>query len=230
MIHAKNIIKYYGTGESRFQALRGIDLEIKDGESAVILGASGSGKSTLLNILSGLERPDGGNVFYGSEDITALSDSALTRFRRDNIGFVFQQYYLLPGMTVEKNVRMGADLASNNEYTDILKAVGLGEKLEKYPSQLSGGEQQRVAIARAIAKKPKVLFADEPTGALDESTGRQVLDFMLKLQLKLGFTLIMVTHNQNIAQTAKTVIKMNSGRIESVTKNDSIKTAFEIGW
>mgnify|MGYP003190496419 FL=1 len=230
MIHAQSIIKYYGVGESRFQALRGIDLDIAKGESAVILGASGSGKSTLLNILSGLERPDGGNVFYGDEDITALSDSALTRFRRDNIGFVFQQYYLLPGMTVEKNVRMGADLASNSEYIDIIKAVGLGEKLEKYPSQLSGGEQQRVAIARAIAKKPKVLFADEPTGALDESTGRQVLDFMLKLQSELGFTLIMVTHNSNIAQTAKTVIKMNSGRIESVTKNDSIKTAFEIGW
>ena len=230
MIHAQSIIKYYGIGESRFQALRGIDLDIAKGESAVILGASGSGKSTLLNILSGLERPDGGNVFYGDEDITTLSDSALTRFRRDNIGFVFQQYYLLSGMTVEKNVRMGADLASNSDYIDMIKAVGLGEKLEKYPSQLSGGEQQRVAIARAIAKKPKVLFADEPTGALDESTGRQVLNFMLKLQSELGFTLIMVTHNSNIAQTAKTVIKMNSGRIESVTKNDSIKTAFEIGW
>ena len=230
MIHAQSIIIYYGIGESRFQALRGIDLDIAKGESAVILGASGSGKSTLLNILSGLERPDGGNVFYGDEDITTLSDSALTRFRRDNIGFVFQQYYLLSGMTVEKNVRMGADLASNSDYIDIIKAVGLGEKLEKYPSQLSGGEQQRVAIARAIAKKPKVLFADEPTGALDESTGRQVLNFMLKLQSELGFTLIMVTHNSNIAQTAKTVIKMNSGRIESVTKNDSIKTAFEIGW
>ncbi len=230
MIHAKSIVKYYGMGESRFQALRGIDLDIAKGESAVILGASGSGKSTLLNILSGLERPDGGSVVYDSEDITALSGSALTRFRRDNIGFVFQQYYLLPGMTVEKNVRMGADLASNNEYIDVIKAVGLGEKLEKYPSQLSGGEQQRVAIARAIAKKPKVLFADEPTGALDEATGRQVLDFMLKLQSELGFTLIMVTHNSNIAQTAKTVIKMNSGRIESVAKNDSIKTAFEIGW
>lgn len=230
MIHAQSIIKYYGIGESRFQALRGIDLDIAEGESAVILGASGSGKSTLLNILSGLERPDGGNVFYGDEDITTLSDSALTRFRRDNIGFVFQQYYLLSGMTVEKNVRMGADLASNSDYIDIIKAVGLGEKLEKYPSQLSGGEQQRVAIARAIAKKPKVLFADEPTGALDESTGRQVLNFMLKLQSELSFTLIMVTHNSNIAQTAKTVIKMNSGRIESVTKNDSIKTAFEIGW
>lgn len=230
MIHAQSIIKYYGIGESRFQALRGIDLDIAKGESAVILGASGSGKSTLLNILSGLERPDGGNVFYGDEDITTLSDSALTRFRRDNIGFVFQQYYLLSGMTVEKNVRMGADLASNSDYIDIIKAVGLGEKLEKYPSQLSGGEQQRVAIVRAIAKKPKVLFADEPTGALDESTGRQVLNFMLKLQSELGFTLIMVTHNSNIAQTAKTVIKMNSGRIESVTKNDSIKTAFEIGW
>ncbi len=230
MIHAQSIIKYYGIGESRFQALRGIDLDIAKGESAVILGASGSGKSTLLNILSGLERPDGGNVFYGDEDITTLSDSALTRFRRDNIGFVFQQYYLLSGMTVEKNVRMGADLASNSDYIDIIKAVGLGEKLEKYPSQLSGGEQQRVVIVRAIAKKPKVLFADEPTGALDESTGRQVLNFMLKLQSELGFTLIMVTHNSNIAQTAKTVIKMNSGRIESVTKNDSIKTAFEIGW
>ena len=230
MIHAQSIIKYYGIGESRFQALRGIDLDIANGESAVILGASGSGKSTLLNILSGLERPDGGNVFYGDEDITTLSDSALTRFRRDNIGFVFQQYYLLSGMTVEKNVRMGADLASNSDYIDIIKAVGLGEKLEKYPSQLSGGEQQRVVIVRAIAKKPKVLFADEPTGALDESTGRQVLNFMLKLQSELGFTLIMVTHNSNIAQTAKTVIKMNSGRIESVTKNDSIKTAFEIGW
>lgn len=230
MIHAQSIIKYYGIGESRFQALRGIDLDIAEGESAVILGASGSGKSTLLNILSGLERPDGGNVFYGDEDITTLSDSALTRFRRDNIGFVFQQYYLLSGMTVEKNVRMGADLASNSDYIDIIKAVGLGEKLEKYPSQLSGGEQQRVAIVRAIAKKPKVLFADESTGALDESTGRQVLNFMLKLQSELGFTLIMVTHNSNIAQTAKTVIKMNSGRIESVTKNDSIKTAFEIGW
>lgn len=230
MIHAQSIIKYYGIGESRFQALRGIDLDIAEGESAVILGASGSGKSTLLNILSGLERPDGGNVFYGDEDITTLSDSALTRFRRDNIGFVFQQYYLLSGMTVEKNVRMGADLASNSDYIDIIKAVGLGEKLEKYPSQLSGGERQRVAIVRAIAKKPKVLFADEPTGALDESTGRQVLNFMLKLQSELSFTLIMVTHNSNIAQTAKTVIKMNSGRIESVTKNDSIKTAFEIGW
>ena len=230
MIHAQSIIKYYGIGESRFQALRGIDLDIAKGESAVILGASGSGKSTLLNILSGLERPDGGNVFYGDEDITTLSDSALTRFRRDNIGFVFQQYYLLSGMTVEKNVRMGADLASNSDYIDIIKAFGLGEKLEKYPSQLSGGEQQRVVIVRAIAKKPKVLFADEPTGALDESTGRQVLNFMLKLQSELGFTLIMVTHNSNIAQTAKTVIKMNSGRIESVTKNDSIKTAFEIGW
>lgn len=230
MIHAQSIVKYYGLGESRFQALRGIDIDIEDGESAVILGASGSGKSTLLNILSGLERPDGGSVFYEDEDITALSDSALTRFRRDNIGFVFQQYYLLPGMTVEKNVRMGADLASNNEYSDIIKAVGLGDKLAKYPSQLSGGEQQRVAIARAIAKKPKVLFADEPTGALDESTGRQVLDFMLKLQSKLGFTLIMVTHNQNIAQTAKTVIKMNSGRIDSVNKNESVKSAYEIGW
>ncbi len=172
MIHAQSIIKYYGIGESRFQALRGIDLDIAKGESAVILGASGSGKSTLLNILSGLERPDGGNVFYGDEDITTLSDSALTRFRRDNIGFVFQQYYLLSGMTVEKNVRMGADLASNSDYIDIIKAVGLGEKLEKYPSQLSGGEQQRVVIVRAIANRRCCLPTNPPAHLTNPLAGR----------------------------------------------------------
>ncbi len=209
MIKVKNIIKSYGNGESRFQVLQSISLEIKEGDFAVILGASGSGKSTFLNIISGLERPDSGKVFYGGIDITALSDDKLTTFRKESIGFIFQQYYLLPNMDVDKNVKMGADLADNKDYKEVIEAVGLGEKLHKYPSELSGGEQQRVSVARALAKKPKVLFLDEPTGALDELTGRQVLDYICKLKNKYGFTIVMVTHNLNIAEMAKTVIKMN---------------------
>lgn len=230
MIKVKNIIKSYGNGESRFQVLKSISLEIKEGDFAVILGASGSGKSTFLNIISGLERPDSGGVFYGVADITALSDDKLTAFRKENIGFIFQQYYLLPDMDVDKNVKMGADLARNKDYREIIEAVGLGEKLHKYPSELSGGEQQRVSVARALAKKPNILFLDEPTGALDELTGRQVLDYICKLKNKYGFTIVMVTHNQNIAEMAKTVIKMNSGKISDIYQNDVQKSAYEIGW
>lgn len=178
MIEAKGVTKSYGLGESKTDVLKGIDLRISDGDFAVILGASGSGKSTLLNCLSGLERVDGGSIEYDGLNIAELSDKALTKFRKENIGFIFQQYYLLPDMTVDKNVRMGADLAGNADYREIIKAVGLEAKAAKYPSELSGGEQQRVSVARALAKKPKVLFLDEPTGALDEKTGRQVLDYM----------------------------------------------------
>lgn len=230
MIEMKKIIKSYGNGESRFQVLQDISLEIKDGDFVVILGASGSGKSTFLNIISGLERPDSGRVFYEGVDITALSDDKLTTFRKENIGFIFQQYYLLPNIDVDKNVKMGADLADNKAYKEVIEAVGLGEKMHKYPSELSGGEQQRVSVARALAKKPKVLFLDEPTGALDESTGRQVLDYICKLKNKYGFTIVMVTHNQNIAEMAKTVIKMNSGKISDIYQNEVQKTAYEIGW
>ncbi len=158
MIEAKSVTKSYGFGESKADILKGIDLQISDGDFAVILGASGSGKSTLLNCLSGLERVDGGSIEYDGLNIAELSDKALTKFRKDNIGFIFQQYYLLPDMTVDKNVRMGADLAGNSDYREIIKAVGLETKAAKYPSELSGGEQQRVSVARALAKKPKVLF------------------------------------------------------------------------
>ena len=230
MIEVKNIIKSYGNGESRFNVLQDISLEIQDGDFAVILGASGSGKSTLLNVISGLERPDSGKVFYGATDITALSDNELTAFRKENVGFIFQQYYLLPDMSVDKNVKMGADLSCNKDYKKVIEAVGLGEKLHKYPSELSGGEQQRVSVARALAKKPKVLFLDEPTGALDEQTGRQVLDYICKLKKQYGFTIIMVTHNLNIAGMAKTVIKMNSGKISGIYQNEVQKSAYEIGW
>ena len=230
MIKAQDVIKSYGSGESRVQVLQGISLEMNDGDFVVILGASGSGKSTFLNVISGLERPDSGKVFYDGTDITVLSDNALTAFRKETVGFIFQQYYLLPNMNVDQNVKMGADLAGNKDYKSVIAAVGLGEKLHKYPSELSGGEQQRVSVARALAKKPRVLFLDEPTGALDEQTGRQVLDYICKLQTEYGFTLIMVTHNQNIAEMANTVIKMNSGRISEIYTNETQKTAYEIGW
>lgn len=230
MIEIKNITKSYGAGESRTQVLKEISLSVDSGDFAVILGASGSGKSTLLNVVSGLERPDSGSILYNGEDITKLSDSKLTEFRRDNIGFIFQQYYLLPNMTVLKNVKMGADLASNGDFVKLIEAVGLSGKTSKYPAELSGGEQQRVSIARALAKRPKVLFLDEPTGALDEATGRQVLDLICRLQKEIGFTVIMVTHNQNIAEMARCVIRMNSGKVADVYTNDTQKTAYEIGW
>lgn len=230
MIKAKDIIKSYGNGESQFQVLKGISLDIEDNDFVVILGASGSGKSTFLNVISGLERPDSGKVSYDGKEITALSDKEVTAFRKENVGFIFQQYYLLPNMNVDKNVKMGADLAGNKDYKTVIEAVGLGEKRQKYPSELSGGEQQRVSIARALAKRPKVLFLDEPTGALDEQTGRQILDYICKLQKEYDFTIIMVTHNLNIAEMADTVIKMNSGKISEIYTNTTKKTAYEIGW
>lgn len=230
MIKAREINKFYGSGESRFQVLKNISLTIEDGDFVVILGASGSGKSTLLNVLSGLERAESGQIFYDDTEITGLTDKELTAFRRKKIGFIFQQYYLLQNMNVGKNVKMGADLAVNSDYKAILKEVGLENKLYKFPSELSGGEQQRVSVARSLAKRPEVLFLDEPTGALDEDTGRQVLQYISELQKEYGFTIIMVTHNLNIAEMAKTVIRMNNGKVSEVYTTQTQKTAYEIGW
>lgn len=230
MIKAENIRKSYGFADNKTEILKGISLDIEDGDLAVILGASGSGKSTLLNVVSGLERPDSGSVFYDGEDISGFSDDKLTAFRKRKIGFIFQQYYLLPNLTVDRNVKMGAELAGNKNYAEVIDALGLSEKRGKFPHELSGGEQQRVSAARALAKKPEVLFLDEPTGALDEETGRSVLDYIRKLQDELKFTIIMVTHNANIAEMAKTVIRMNSGKIIGQYRNETQKTAYEIGW
>lgn len=226
MIKAENITKSYNGNE----VLKGISLEIKDGESVVILGASGSGKSTLLSILSGLEKADEGSIVCNGYKLNELNDKQLTAFRKNEVGFIFQQYYLLSHLNVEQNVRLGADLADNENYLQIIEAVGLAYKLKSKPFALSGGEQQRVCIARALAKNPKILFLDEPTGALDENTGREVLDYIMKLQNEQKFTMITVTHNANIADTAETVIKMNSGRIVETYKNTTRKTAYEIGW
>ena len=226
MITAKNIKKKYNDQE----VLRGIDLKIDKNEFVVILGASGSGKSTLLNILSGLEKSDSGEVVYDNESISDYSEKQLTKFRKDKIGFVFQQYYWVNHLTVEQNVTVGANLADNKEYVDIIKDLGLEDKLSKYPSELSGGEQQRVSIARALAKKPTVLFLDEPTGALDEETGRKILEYLLKLKDKSHFTMIMVTHNENISELANKIIHVGSGRITSIVENHKPKSVEEIGW
>lgn len=226
MITAREVRKSFGTTE----VLKGISLDIKDGEFAVILGASGSGKSTLLTVLSGLERADGGSVVCDGQTLTDMTEKQLTEFRRRTVGFVFQQYYLLEHLSVEANVRLGADLAGNKNYRDIIAAVGLGDRLKAKPSELSGGEQQRVCIARALAKLPRVLFLDEPTGALDESTGRAVLELILKLKRERGFTAVMVTHNRNIADVADKTITVNSGLIVDTASNPSPKTAYEIGW
>jgi len=230
VIEIINATKQYGVGESATAALKGVSLTISDNDFVVLLGASGSGKSTLLHITSGLERPSGGSIKYGDMDITDLSEKELTAFRKEHIAVIFQQYYLLPHLNVDKNVKMGADLVRNKDYREIIKAVGLGDKLNKFPSELSGGEQQRVSIARALAKKPQALFLDEPTGALDEETGRQILDYIYNLQKEHGFAMIMVTHNANIAETADTVVKMNSGKIVEQYSNENRKTAYEIGW
>ncbi|RSJ48879.1 ABC transporter ATP-binding protein [Streptococcus gordonii] len=226
MIELKGVRKSYGANE----VLKGIDLRIEEQDYLVILGASGSGKSTLLNILSGLEKPDQGEVLYDGENIASSSESQLTKFRKNQVAFIFQQYYLLQELTVVQNVKMGAHLAKNQDYLPIIEEMGLKEKIHQYPSELSGGEQQRVAIARALAKKPKVLFLDEPTGALDEATGRQILSYIAQMKKELGFTLVMVTHNEHIAQLANTVVRVNSGQIQDITVNEEPKRVEEIGW
>lgn len=230
MIKIENIHKSYGTGDSRNEVLKGVSLVIEDGDFVVILGTSGSGKSTLLNVISGLEHADEGEISYGAKNVSSMKDAELTKFRREYVGYIFQQYFLLPNLSVDKNVKMGADLANNKDYRETIKAVGLEEKRSKYPHELSGGEQQRVSVARALAKKPKVLYLDEPTGALDEQTGRQVLDYICRLKKEQGFTMVMVTHNQNIAEMANTVIRMNSGKIVETYRNTEQKTAYEIAW
>lgn len=226
MITARDVYKSYGAT----QVLNGVSVDVADGELAVILGASGSGKSTLLSVLSGLERADKGSVVCDGRELSSLTEKQLTEFRRRTVGFVFQQYYLLGHLSVESNVRLGADLVGNKNFRDEITAVGLADKLKAKPSELSGGEQQRVCIARALAKQPRVLFLDEPTGALDEATGRSVLDYILKLKAERGFTAVMVTHNRNIAETADKVITVNSGLVTDVTQVALPKNAYEIGW
>lgn len=230
MIRAENVRKSYRSGNTVNEVLKGVSLDVRAGELVVVLGASGSGKSTLLSVLSGLERADGGRVCVDGEELTEMTEKQLADFRRRNVGFVFQQYFLLPHLTVEGNVKLGANLAGNRDYAREISAVGLEEKRRRRPAELSGGEQQRVSIARALAKRPKLLFLDEPTGALDEETGRSVLDYLVTLQKERGFTAVMVTHNPAVAELADTVVRMNSGTIAERYRNAVKKSAFEISW
>jgi putative ABC transport system ATP-binding protein len=230
MISVSKLTKTYDNGENKLYALNGDSFDIKCGAFVAILGASGSGKSTLLNIVSGLEKADSGSIKFGDRDIVGISDKKLTAFRREKVGLIFQAYYLLPSLSVEANIKMGAALSKNNEIAPIIEAVGLEGKEKRLPRQLSGGEQQRVSIARAIAKNPTVLFCDEPTGALDEATGRQILKYLLKLQNEKNLTVIMVTHNPNIAAIATMVIEMNSGKVVRITENINPADVDSTGW
>jgi putative ABC transport system ATP-binding protein len=227
----RGLTKTYHMGEVDVHALRGIDMDLHAGEFVVLLGPSGSGKSTLLNILGGLDVPTAGSVFYRGSELTEFDDLALTRYRRENVGFVFQFYNLIPSLTARENVALVTDIASHPmNPTDALALVNLVERKDHFPSQLSGGEQQRVAIARAVAKNPAVLLCDEPTGALDVHTGVLVLEAISRINLELGTTTAVITHNAVIAEMADRVISISDGKIVHVQRNKTKRTANELKW
>lgn len=230
MLELFDVHKSYQVGNRRFEVIRGVSLTVHDGEFIVLLGPSGSGKSTLLSLMSGLEGADSGTIRWNQEDLSKMGDKERTLFRRRHVGFVFQQYALLPELTVDKNVRLGADLVGNTQYAGAIDSVGLSALATVRCSQLSGGEQQRTAIARAVSKKAELLFLDEPTGALDEETGREVLHYLEQLHRQSGFAMIMVTHNPHIAEMADRIVSMNNGMITAICSNPKRKTALEIGW
>ena len=204
---------------------------VEHGSFTAVVGASGSGKSTLLHMLGGVDRPTDGNIYIEDTDISTLTLEQLAIFRRRKIGLVYQFYNLIPNLTALENVEIASQLCKEPmDPSEVLEEVGLKDRMGNFPAQLSGGEQQRVSIARALAKKPDFLFLDEPTGALDEKTGRQILAYIADIHQRCGVTMILVTHNQNIAEMADTVIRMNSGRIETEQKNQTKKTAYEIAW
>ena len=230
MISLEKVSKIYKTGEVDYRALDKINLEINQGEFVVILGPSGAGKSTLLNLLGGMDRPTSGKIIVNQVDISKFTDKQLTKFRAEQIGFIFQSYNILPSLTVEENVSIMRDIVKLKQNPiEVLKSVGLGRHLNKFPSELSGGEQLRVSIARAVVKKPAILLCDEPTGALDSDTGVQILK-LLKTQTDKDTTVIIVTHNALIAEIADRVIHLKNGQIETNRKNSHKKQIDEVEW
>ena len=233
IVELKKVSKTYKLGDNEFNALDNIDLEIKKGEMVVVLGPSGAGKSTLLNLIGGMDIPTSGTVMIDGENISKYNENKLSDYRANNVGFIFQFYNILPSLTVRENVDLVRDIVKNPVSTDeALKAVGLLEHSKKFPNQLSGGEKQRVSIARAVAKNPKLLLCDEPTGALDSKTGVEVLKLLRKQcdRNNGANTVIIVTHNALIADIADTVIHVKNGKIESVTKNENPKKIDEVKW
>jgi putative ABC transport system ATP-binding protein len=223
--------KTYGQGEAAVHALRGVNLTIDEGQLIVLLGPSGSGKSTLLNILGGLDRPTAGQAFFRDLNLATASDAEVTRYRRVNVGFVFQFYNLIASLTAEENVELVTEIAPDPmPASEALELVGLGARLHHFPAQLSGGEQQRVAIARAIAKRPTVLLCDEPTGALDVATGIRVLEAIVAANERLGTTTLLITHNADIARIGDQVVRFADGTIRSVEKNEQRIPPSELQW
>jgi putative ABC transport system ATP-binding protein len=228
---ARALTKTYRMGEVTVQALRGVDFDLFEGEFVVLLGPSGSGKSTLLNILGGLDIPTAGEVMYRDHNLTQADDQALTLYRRDHVGFVFQFYNLIPSLTALENVALVTEIAAQPmRPEEALALVGLGQRIHHFPSQMSGGEQQRVAIARAIAKRPEVLLCDEPTGALDISTGALVLEALERVNRELGTATAVITHNAAIAAMADRVVRIADGRVVSVHTNARKARVGELQW
>lgn len=237
LFRARGLSKVYGSGAAAVIALHRVDLDVAAGEFVVILGPSGSGKSTLLNILGGLDTPTAGDVIFRDHVLTGASDDELTRYRREHVGFVFQFYNLIPGLTALENVQLVTDLTRNDprgrgaeDPAAALRLVGLGDRLDFFPAQLSGGEQQRVAIARAVAKRPDVLLCDEPTGALDFETGKLVLEALRRANRDLGTSTVVITHNVGIAAMADRVLRMRSGAIVEVVVNSAPCEPAALSW
>lgn len=230
-LEIKNIKKHFGEGESRVEVLRGIDIEIEKGEFCVLLGPSGSGKSTLLNIIGGIDAADEGYISINGEKTADMNEKALTLYRRKHLGYIFQMYNLIPNLNIKENIEVGAYLSDNPlDVDDLLKTLGLYEHRHKLPNQLSGGQQQRTAIGRAIVKNPDILLCDEPTGALDYNTSKEILKLIEDVNKKYGNTIIMVTHNDAIKQMADRVVKLRDGMIRKNYLNETKLTAAELDW
>ena len=230
-IELKNVSKIYGAGEVEIKAVDEVSFCVEKGELCVIVGASGAGKTTVLNMLGGMDSCSGGEITVDGELISSFSNKKLTNYRRHDVGFVFQFYNLVPNLTALENVELATQLSKNAiNPVRVLHMVGLGDRMDNFPSQLSGGEQQRVSIARALAKNPKLLLCDEPTGALDYVTGKQILNILQDMCRKTGMTVIIITHNQAIAPMADKVISMRSGKIDSLKINDDPTPAERIEW
>lgn len=231
MITMTNVTKTYKTGDVETYALKDVNLTIEEGEVVVILGPSGSGKSTLLNVISGLDTVTSGEITFKGETLTNLDEEEMTAFRRKHLGFIFQQYNLLQNLNVYENIQIGSDIGTAPlDIAELLEKVGLEKARNKYPSQLSGGEQQRVSIVRSLAKNPDIIFCDEPTGSLDEENSKKILQLLQNLNEDYNKTVIVITHNLGIAEMADKVIKMNSGQITEVTLNEVKKNAQDISW
>lgn len=231
IVEFKNITRIYKTGDHELKALDGVNLRLDEGKFIVILGPSGAGKSTLLNLLGGLDSPTSGQIIVDGKDISTLTNNELAEYRAAKVGFIFQFYNLIPTLTVQENVALVKEISVDAlDEKQVLEEVGLGEHLKKFPVQLSGGEQQRVSIARAIVKNPKILLCDEPTGALDSETGVLVLKLLLAMAKNYGKTILIVTHNQNIAKMADIVIHVKSGQIQSCEEQKNPLSADELEW